>query len=73
MQQAGEIAYEDLKQHLQPYGHIPIKNTPGLWRHLTTNLTFPLIVDDFGIKFTCIAQFKHLIHALQQKHDMTVE
>ena len=47
LEQAGKIAYEDLKQHLLPYGHLPTKNTPSFWRHTTSNIKFILIVEDF--------------------------
>ena len=73
LQQAGKIANDDLKQHLLPYGHAPTKHTPGLWRHTTSDLTFTLIVDDFGTKYTNIAQAKDLLHALQQKYNVTVD
>ena len=32
LKQAGKIACEDLKQHLQPYGYAPVTRAPGLWR-----------------------------------------
>ena len=73
IQQAGKIAYKDIKQHLEHCGCVPTKCTPGTWRHLTTNLTFTLIVEDLGIKHTSIAQVKHLIHALQPRYDITLD
>ena len=73
LHQVGKIAYEDLKQHLKPYGCVPTKHAPGLWRYITTNLTVTLIVDDFGVKYENIEQVKHLIHALKQKYEITVD
>lgn len=48
--QAGLIAYNDLKQHLKPYGYYLSKIIPGLWHHKTSNLKFTLVVDDFSIR-----------------------
>ena len=54
LKQAGKISHDGLKKHLAPCGHTPEKHTPGLWKHEKTDLTFTLIVDDFGIKCTDI-------------------
>ena len=72
LKQEGEITYDDLKQHLLPHGHVPTKHTPALWCHASSNLTFTLIADDFGIKCKNISQFQHLLHTLQQKYDIAV-
>ena len=48
--QAGLIAYEGLKEHLDPHGYKPCRHAPGLWRHDTKNLQFCLVVDNFGVK-----------------------
>ena len=71
LQQAGKIANDDLKQHLLPYGCLLVKHTPGLWQHITSNLTFTLIV--FGIKHTKINYVKHLLHTMQQKCNIIVD
>ena len=55
LKQAGKIAHEDLKIHLAPHGHKPVRFTPGSWTHAPSKLTFTLIVDDFSVKFTNIA------------------
>ena len=73
LQQVGKIANDNLKQHLLPYVHVPTKHTPRLWRHMTFNVTFTLIVDNFGIKHTNIEQVKRLLHFLQQIHNITVD
>ena len=48
--QAGIIANNKLRKHLANFGHIPTKNTPGLWKHQTRPVQFSLVVDDFGVK-----------------------
>ena len=73
LKQSGKIAYDELKQHLLPHANVPSKHTPRLWRHATSNLRFALIVDNFSAKHTSIAQVKHIIHALQQKHEIIVD
>jgi hypothetical protein len=62
--QAGKLANEQLIQLLTPHGYCPVPLTPGLWRHDTRDLTFSLVVDDFGIKYTNKADANHLIAAL---------
>ena len=57
---AGKIANERLTKHLAPFGYTPSQTTPGLWKHNTRQLTFTLVVDDFGIKSTNPADVAHL-------------
>ena len=45
------LAYGQLKEHLAPYGYMPVQFTPGIRRHNTRRTTFTLAVDDFGIKY----------------------
>ena len=45
---AGKIANDRLVKHLQPHWYAPVTHTPGLWKHHTRNITFTLVVDDFG-------------------------
>jgi hypothetical protein len=71
--QAGRLAYDQLKQHLALGGYLPAPHTPGLFRHTNSNLQFILVVDDFGVKFTSIADAKHLLHHLQKKYTITTD
>ena len=73
LQQAVKIAYDGLQQHILPCWCVPTKHTPRLWHHITSNLTFTFIVDDFVMKQKSIAKVKHFIHALQQKYEITVD
>ena len=52
LKQAGKIANDQLKERLIPHGYLPCKNTPGLWKHSNKPISFTLIVDDFGVKYT---------------------
>ena len=73
LRQAGNIAHEDLKTYLAPCGYKPARFTLGLWSHAPTNLSFTLIVDDFGVKFTNISQANHLITALKTKCELSID
>ena len=50
--QAGKIASDRLTELLAPHGYAPVPYTPGLWTHTSGKVTFTLVVDDFGIKYT---------------------
>jgi hypothetical protein len=49
--QAGILAYNQIVARLIKHGYAPCAHTTGLWTHDTRNVTFCLIVDDFGIKY----------------------
>lgn len=66
--QAGRIAYDELVKHLEPYDYAPTPHTPGLWRHKTRPITFTLVVDDFGVKYTSLDDVNHLISALKDRY-----
>jgi hypothetical protein len=66
--QAGRIACDDLVTHLEPYGYAPALHTLGLWWHKTRLTTFTLVVDDFGVKHTTLADANHLVSALKDKY-----
>lgn len=73
--QAGIIANERLTKFLQPHGYAPCPITPGLWQHETRSIKFSLVVDDFGIKYTELADLEHLQGVLSKEYvlktDMT--
>jgi hypothetical protein len=71
LKEAAILAYEQLCEHLAPYGYTPVTHTPGLWRHNSRPTTFTLAVDDFGIKFFCKEDADHLFDALETKYIIT--
>ena len=73
LKQASVIAYQQLVKNLDGHGYYPIPFTTGLWYHLTLKTKFCLCVDDFGIKFFSQQDSNHLLTALRQKYDVTVE
>ena len=62
--QAGILANKLLEQRLNTKGYYHCQHTPGLWRHVWRDITFCLVVDDFGIKST---SRDHVIH-LKEHH-----
>ena len=71
--QAGKLANEQLIRHLAPYGYAPCSITPGLWKHETRNISFLLVVDDFGIKYTDKRDAEHLLDALRDAYKISID
>ena len=71
--QAGIIAQELLAKRLAKYGYNQSNIVPGLWTHSTKPICFTLCVDDFAIKFTNMADAKHLIEALEKDYTITID
>ena len=67
LKQAAVLAYDQLVEHLQPFGYHPIPHTTGMWKHKTRKTIFCLCVDDFGVKYYSNDDIDHLISALKQK------
>jgi hypothetical protein len=71
--QAGKLATNLLKTRLEPHGYYECAHTPGLWRHKTRKTTFVLVVDDFGIQIQGKQDAQHLIAALKEHYEITVD
>jgi hypothetical protein len=71
--QAGRLANDQLIKFLAPHGYAPVPLTPGLWRHQTRDLVFSLVVDDFGIRYTDIADAEHLIATLEGAYQVSLD
>eukprot|EP00536_Pseudo-nitzschia_multiseries_P009617 jgi/Psemu1/23703/gm1.23703_g len=52
LKQLGKIAHDDLVAHLATKGYHNAPRTEGLFLHNQQDISFTLIVDDFGIKYT---------------------
>jgi hypothetical protein len=65
--QAGILANKVLRKRLKPHGYYECVNTPGLWRHATRQITFSLVVDDFGVKYVGKVHADHSISCLKQE------
>ena len=66
--QAGILANKLLRKRLAPHGYYECTHTPGLWKHKSRPITFTLVVDDFGVKYTRKEDVDHLIAAIKSKY-----
>jgi hypothetical protein len=71
--QAGILASELLQKRLDPHGYYQCTHTPGLFRHRTRPTVFALVVDDFGVKIQGKPNALHLIAALKEHYEITVD
>jgi hypothetical protein len=70
--QAGTLANKRLKKRLAIRGYYQCQHTPGLWHHMWRDITFCLVVNNFGIKTTSMADMKHLVSLLQEHYSVAV-
>jgi hypothetical protein len=68
--QAGILADKLLRQRLLPHGYFECANMPGLWKQKTRPIAFPLVVDDFGVKYVGKEHVDHLIAAIKEKYEL---
>ena len=73
LRESGKIAHDDLVDHLKKFGYEKTENTLGLFRHKTRNITFTLVVDDFGISYTDESDVHHLINAIKERYPVKVK
>ena len=66
LSQTGLLAQEQLIESLGEYGYYQSKVVPGLWHHTTRPITFTLVVDNFGVKYTSEEYAQHLMSVIKQ-------
>jgi hypothetical protein len=66
--QAGILANKWLRQKLAPFGYHESINTLALWMHESQPITFTLVVNNFGVKFTNIDDVDHLISSIKKTY-----
>ncbi len=71
--QAGILANKLLEQWLSARGYYQCQHTPGLWRHKWRAITFCLVVVNFGIKVTDMANFHHLKTSLKDYYEVAID
>jgi hypothetical protein len=71
--QAGRIANDRLLVHLNKHGYHQAKHTHGLFTHDTRDISFSLVVDDFGVKYIHAADAQHLIDTLDSLYEITTD
>ena len=73
LKEAGFLANQTIVGLLKKHGYYQAKHTKGLFRHKTRDISFTLIVDDLGIKYTDEADVKHLLASLEEVYTMTLD
>ena len=71
--QAGFLANKLLGRCLSKHGYFPVQYTPGLWKHAWLPVTFSLVVDDFGVKYTGKDHALHLINATENDYKLALD
>jgi hypothetical protein len=71
--QAGQLAQNCLIAHIANHGYTQSDIAACLFRHATNDVTFVLVVDDFGIKFTSTEGRDHLLTTLRLLYNITVD
>jgi hypothetical protein len=71
--QAGIIAQQLLEKRLAKVGYHQSKIVPGLWTHITRDICFTLVVDDFAIKYIKKEDAQHLIDAIKKDYTITID
>ena len=71
--QSGKLAHYLLKKRLGEASYFPVQFTAVLWRHNCRPVTFTLVVDEFGIKFTGDTHANHLIQTLKKDYEITTD
>jgi hypothetical protein len=71
--QAGRLAQLKLTALLAKHGYVPAPNTPCLFKHLIHPIAFTLVVDDFAIKFKDTLHAEHLLAAIREEYEVTVD
>ena len=58
---------------MEQYGYFRLKTINGIFTHQEDNISFTLVVDDFGIKYNNKDDILKLINILQAKYTITQE
>jgi hypothetical protein len=71
--QSGLLAQQRLIKHLEKSEYIQSTVVPCLFNHPSNGVTFVLVVDDFGIKFTNIEGRDHFLNTLRSLYKITTD
>ncbi len=71
--QADILAQDLLTKRLYKAGYQQSKITPGYWHHEWCPISFTLVVDDFGVKYSNKEDVKHLVSVLKQDYKINVD
>ena len=68
LKQSGALANKMLAKILEKKGYYQAKHTKGLWLHETKDLSFTLVVDDFGCRFSNKRDAEDLVALLEETY-----
>lgn len=71
--QSGFLAHKQLEKMLKTKGCYPPELTSGLWLHKTRNISFTLVVDDFGVPCTSNEDAWHLVNLLEKQYPIKLD
>ena len=71
--QAGILAHIRLTKHLLSHRYIKCPNSPGLFKYISRDINFTLVVDDFGVKYTNKNDVIHLISTLKKVYEIITD
>jgi hypothetical protein len=71
--QASILAQDLLTKHLYKAGYRQSKITPEYWHHNWNPISFTLLVDNFGVKYTNKDDVEHLVSVLKQDYEINVD
>ncbi len=71
--QAGILANKLLEKRLNKKRYYQCQHTPGLWWHVWRDITFCLVVDDFGIKTTSKEHMIYLQATLEKHYTLAID
>jgi hypothetical protein len=66
--QAGKVASDCLIPRLKAAGYEPTGRTPGLFKHKANSIIFALVVDDFLVQYSDLADLEHLQSTLRRHY-----
>ena len=69
--QAGLLAQKQLEERLEKHGYKQSKIIPGYWTHSWRPISFTLVVDDFGVKYTRKEDVDDLLAVLKNEYEVS--
>ena len=71
--EAGRLANDLLQARLKKHGYIEATHTPGYWKQIWNPISWTLIVDDFGFKYTHKRHVEELLKIMSQWYVMKMD
>ena len=73
LKQSGKIAHNNLVKHLNKYDYVQAEHIDGVFVHKLWDISFTLVVDNFGIKYTNKDDGNYLISIMRSKYKFKVD